>query len=187
MVLEQNTISPKKHSIPLCIELHILKLQSDDGAKRTKAREALVKIGKPASPYLMALLTHPLTHIRWEACKTLERIRDPKAAHVLAKRLMDDDMDVRWVAANALIELEYHAVVPVLEMIEEEFDSSILRESAHHVLHSLKKLQLLDKKTEDVLDALKITELPAKAAFTAEHALEYLRSHSSSKDFGETI
>lgn len=176
MHFEHNTISLEGESIPLCMDLYISLLQSNDGAERTKAREALIKIGRPASPYIMALLTHPLVHIRWEACKTLERIRDPKAAIVLAKRLMDEDMDVRWVAADALIELEHDAIIPVLEMIEEQFDSPILREAAHHVLHSLKELELLDEKAEEVLDALKVTELPSKAAFIASRVLEYFRA-----------
>jgi HEAT repeat protein len=156
-------------------------LQSNDGVERTKAREALVKIGKPAAPYIMVLLSHPDEHIRWEACKALERIRDPKTALLLARRLMDDNMDVRWVAADALIELEQHAIVPVLEIIEEQFDSPMLREAAHHVLHSLKELHLLDQNTKKVLDALKNTELPSKAAFTANRALDYFRSHKAVK------
>ncbi|MDP1675907.1 MAG: HEAT repeat domain-containing protein [Bacteroidota bacterium] len=176
MFLEKNTISPGEHSIPLCIEFLLLLLQSEDGVERTKARKALVRIGKPAVPYILALLGHSSNHVRWEACKALERIRDPKAASLLARKLMDDDMDVRWVAADALIELEYDAIIPVLEMIEEQFDSSTLRESAHHVLHSLKELQMLDKRAEEVLDALKVNELPSKAAFIASSVLEYFRA-----------
>lgn len=178
MLLDHSTIPFTEHAIPLCIELHISLLQSHDGAERSKAREALIKIGKSATPFIMELLIHPLDHIRWEACKTLERIRDAKAARILAQRLADEDMDVRWVAAAALIELERDAIVPVLEMIEEQFDSSTVRESAHHVFHSLKELRLLDKHTEEVLDALKITELPSKAAFIASNALEYFRFHN---------
>ena len=181
MLLGQHAISIEEYSIPLCMERYISLLQSNDGSERTKAREALIKIGKPVAPYIMALLTHPLNHIRWEACKTLERIREPKTAPLLAKRLMDDDMDVRWVAADALIELERYAIVPLLELIEEQFDSPVLREAAHHVLHSLKEFHLLDKKSEEVLDALKVTELPSKAAFTADRALDYFRSHKSVK------
>ena len=181
MLLEKNTIPLEEYSVPLCIEFLLLLLQSNDGVERTKARQALVKIGKQASPYIMVLLTHPDKHIRWEACKALEHIRDPKTATVLVKMLMDEDMDVRWVAADALIELERDAIVPLLELIEEQFDSPMVREAAHHVLHSLKELHLLDRKTEEVLDALKVTGLPSKAAFTADRALDYFRSHKSVK------
>jgi HEAT repeat protein len=161
---------------PFCIELLIDHLRSNDGVLRMKAREMLVKIGKPGVPYILPLLSHAEGHVRWEACKTLEHIRDPKTAGSIAPLLMDENMDVRWVAADALIELEHHAVIPLLELIEANFDSPMLREAAHHVLHQLKDLRLLDEMVEEVLNALKVTELPSKAAFTASAVLEHLRS-----------
>jgi hypothetical protein len=171
------TISSSDEIIPLCMDLLISRLQSDDGAERTHAREALVKIGKPVIPHITTLLTHPHGHVRWEACKTMERIRDPKTASMLSDMLMDDDMDVRWVAANALIELEYHAIVPVLEILEKNFDSATLRQGAHHVLYALKRMSLLDEKTEQVLNSLNVMELPSKAALIANQALDYVRTH----------
>lgn len=150
-------------------------LHSHDGAVRKASREKLIRIGKSAVPSLLPLLTHKNELVRWEACKTLEKIRDQRAANALAEMLLDDDMDVRWVAADALIELEHHAIRPVLEMIEEHFDSVLLREAAHHVLHSLKEMKLLDEESEKVLDALSLHELPARAAFAATRALDHLR------------
>jgi HEAT repeat protein len=161
---------------PFCIELLIEQLQSDDGAVRMKARDTLVKIGKQAACYIIPLLNHRDKHLRWEACKTLEHIRDPKTARDISMLLTDEDMDVRWVAADALIELEHHAVEAVLEQIEENFDSPILRESAHHVLHQLKQLRMLNEMEEEVLNALKVSELPSKAAFAANKVLEHLRT-----------
>ncbi|MCK9410472.1 MAG: HEAT repeat domain-containing protein, partial [Bacteroidetes bacterium] len=151
-------------------------LRSIDGVLRLKARELLVKIGKPAVPYILPLLSHANELVRWEACKTLERIRDPKTAAELANMLLDDDMDVRWVAADALIELEHHAVVPLLGLIEENFESAVFREAAHHVLHSLHELRLLNEEEHEVLKALKVNELPSKAAFIASTALDHLRT-----------
>lgn len=178
MKRERFTLSSRENIIPLCIELLIARLQSADGAERKHAREALGKIGKPTVPYITSLLNHPDEHVRWEACKTLERIRDPRTAKALAEMLLDDDMDVRWVAADALIELEHHAIEPVLEMIEFHFDSVILREGVHHVLHSLKEMRLLDEQTEGVLRALKVNELPSKAAFAAIQVLDHIRARS---------
>jgi HEAT repeat protein len=163
-------------SAPFCIELLIEQLQSDDGVLRMKARDTLVKIGKPAACYIIPLLNHRDKHLRWEACKTLGHIRDPKTARDIALLLTDEDMDVRWVAADALIELEHHAVEAVLEQIEENFDSPMLRESAHHVLHQLKQLRMLNEMEEEVLNALKVTELPSKAAFAANKVLDHLRT-----------
>ena len=165
--------------IPLCIELLMERLHSSNGAERQRAREALGKIGKQATPFILPSLMHPDRHIRWEVCKILEHIRDPNAAQRLTIVLLDEDMDVRWVAAAALIELEHHAVEPLLEMIEVHFDSAVFREAAHHVLHALKESHLLDGPTENVYKALKVNELPSKAAFAAIQALDHRRSHST--------
>ena len=181
MKKEKITISSGDEVIPLCIELLIARLRSNDGAERTHAREALVKIGRSAVPFITPLLSHNEDHVRWEACKTLQHIRDPKTAPLLASLLMDDDMDVRWVAAEALIELEHHSIVPLLEIVRKHFDSVMLRDAAHHVLHSLKENELLDDQTVEMLHALKMYELPSKAAFVANKVLEHIRSRAPEK------
>jgi len=173
-----SSASPHDPAEPFCVERFIEQLCSQEGAKRLNARSTLVRIGPVAVPFLLPLLHHPLRQVRWEACKTLEQIRDPRAAHELAALLTDDDMDVRWVAADALIELEHHAVAPVLEQIEEHFDEAPLREAAHHVLYGLHEHHVLYPEEEKVLEALKVTELPSKAAFTANHVLDHLRTPS---------
>ena len=181
MSQQVHLINSGEQSTPLCIEVLVAQLQSLDGSVRIKARDTLIHIGKQASPAIIQLLAHQNEFVRWEACKTLEHLRDPETARSLAQMLLDENMDVRWVAADALIELEQHAVVPVLEIIEEHFESAIVREAAHHVLHSLKEQQLADEITDQVLEALKMSELPSKAAFIAEHALDYYRTHEVPK------
>ncbi|KAB2924123.1 MAG: HEAT repeat domain-containing protein [Bacteroidetes bacterium] len=160
---------------PLCIELLVGRLQAADGAERKRAREALMHIGRLASPAVQTLLRHPSDSVRWEACKTLMHLRDPVSARALARMLTDEDMDVRWVAADALIELERHAVEPVLELLREEYDTVTLREGAHHVLHALRMDGLLNGAEERVLEALAVNELPSKAAFAAVQVLDERR------------
>jgi HEAT repeat protein len=48
-------------------------------AMRTKARRALVAMGKLAVPSLIPLLTHRKPHVRWEAAKALCDVADPLA------------------------------------------------------------------------------------------------------------
>ncbi len=170
ITLQQNT-EVNASSVFRYVEL----LFHNDGAVRKEARGHLVRIGRPAIPYMLSLLSHPHDHVRWEACKVLEKIRDPKTANALVGMLLDDDMDVRWVAADALIELEHHAIVPLLELLEEYFESVTVREAAHHILHSLKHMKLLDEKTEAVMDTLNNFEMPTRAAFAATAALDSLR------------
>ena len=57
-------------------------LKNKDGMKRRKARFALEKIGKAATPYLMEALSDKIEACRWEVAKTLITIKDPKAAEV---------------------------------------------------------------------------------------------------------
>ena len=75
-------------------------LASADPVVRTKAREALVAIGKLTVPSLIRLLSHRKPHVRWEAAKALCGIANPFAASALVNALDDRDGDVRWLAAG---------------------------------------------------------------------------------------
>ena len=157
------------------VELLLTQLQKNDVVERQHARETLGKIGKQVVPELIGLLDHRDEHVRWEACKTLAKIRDPRAGYALAEALLDDDADVRWVAGEALIALEHHAIEPLLHVIKINFDSVLLREAAHHVLHELKRQSVLDGKVEAVFDALSSILMPTRLAMRANEALDHMR------------
>jgi HEAT repeat protein len=123
-------------------------LNSKDAAQRQKARLKLVKIGKPAVPYLLKYLTDKEFRLRWEAAMTLRDICDPSSAPALVDALMDDAPGVRWLSSEALIALGRHALIPLLRGLEKHFDSSWMREGAHHVLHDLRAE---DYMTDDIL------------------------------------
>ncbi len=161
----------------ICYDVGLLlsQLQKNDVVERQHARETLGVMGKAVVPDLIALLSHPHEHVRWEVCKTLAKIKDPRAGHSLAEVLLDDDADVRWVAAEALIALERHAIEPLLQVIRTHFDSILLREAAHHVLYELKREEILDEKVEAVFDALRSTLISMRLAMKANDALDYLK------------
>ncbi len=75
-------------------------LASLDPMVRTKARKALVAIGKLTVPSLIQLLSHRKPHVRWEATKALVGIADPIAAPALVNALDDRDGDVRWLSSR---------------------------------------------------------------------------------------
>lgn len=154
------------------IDTLIAELRSKDGVQRKRARNALVKIGKSAVPFLIDLITDPEDHVRWEACKTLVSIKDPAAAVPLVVALSDESSEVRWLAAEALIAIKRKAVVPVLQTLEEHFDSSNVRQSAHHVLSVLAKQKLLNQDTLVVLDKLSYLEPNSSVAWAAQKALK---------------
>jgi len=143
-------------------ELHelIIKLGSDNGVEREKARKALVKMGRKSIDLLMELLSHPKHIYRWEAVKTLEEIADPVSIPVLIKALEDDKSDVRWIAAKGLIKLGSKSIEPLLKILEEKSDCVFVLEGAHHVFFDLKENEVLPKDfpIDKLLPALKNPE-----------------------------
>jgi HEAT repeat protein len=161
-------------SIPRTEDL-IAELRSKDPACRIRARNVLVRIGKPAVPTMVNLLQDPVEHVRWEACKALGRIKDPSAAPALVLALRDESMEVQWLAAEALIALKSKAVVPLLQSLQENFESPSLRQGAHHVLHALEREKLLKKDTVAVVDSLRSMEPVIEVGMAARKALEALK------------
>ncbi len=156
-------------------------LRSKDGARRLHAREALVTIGKPSVPFLIELLDDDDDIVRWEACKSLRRIKDPATAWVLADALDDESMAVQWLAAEALIALKSASIVPLLERIEQNFESPFVRQGAHHVLHAFERDGLLNEETLAVIDALRSIGPNVRAATAASRALASIGSATANE------
>jgi hypothetical protein len=156
----------------------IIELASNDGAQRERARKVLEKIGKPAVPLLIGLLSSEDQRVRWEACKALVSIRDPRAAGPLVEALRDDSMEIRWLAAEALIALGRRALRSLYADLEVHFESIFLREGTHHILHALERQKLLEKEGLAVLDTLRYLEPEVSVAWAARKALDSLdRTH----------
>jgi len=143
-------------------EMHelIIKLGSDNGFEREKARKTLVKIGRDSIDFLMELLSHSKHIYRWEAVKTLEEIGDPVSIPLLIRALEDDKSDVRWIAAKGLIKLGKHSIKPLLKILETKSDSVFVLEGAHHVFFDLRENKMLPKgfPIDKLLSALKNPE-----------------------------
>jgi len=153
------------------IDKLIAELRSKDGVQRKRARNALIKIGKPVVPFLIGLMTDASDHIRWEVCKALVSIKDATAAVPLVVALSDKSSEVRWLAAEALIAIKSEALVPLLQALEEHFESPDVRQGAHHVLSALAKKKLLNQDTLVVLDKLSFPEPNLSVAWAAQKAL----------------
>jgi HEAT repeat protein len=150
-------------------------LRSKDGHEREETRNALIAIGKPAVPRLLELLSDPDDHVRWEVCKALGSIRDPSSAEHLVHALEDESVEVQWLAAEALIALGNKSVTPLLRALTKHFNSVLLRQGAHHVLHSLEREKKLKRETLAVLDLLRGIGPVTPIALAAHKALETLR------------
>ena len=120
----------------------IQKLSSENSIDRIKARYELVKMGKPAIEYLIGLQYLHTEHVRWEAIKTLSQIADPDSIPILINALENDRFDVRWLAAEGLIDIGKESIKPLLEALEHQQNSKFMREGVHHVLKVLKSKNL---------------------------------------------
>ena len=153
-------------------------LAKPDPAVRTKAREALVAIGKRTVPSLIQLLSHRKSHIRWEAAKALCGIADPIAAFALVNALDDRNGDVRWLAAEGVAALGRDGLEPLLAALLQRAQSCWFCEGAHHICHTLVKREKLGRILRPVLAALKASEPGVAAPLAAYIALSKLRELS---------
>ena len=109
-------------------------LNDRDGIVRERARRTLIAMGATAVDSLLVALQHRRSRVRYEAAMCLAAIADRKAVGGLVRALGDRAFEVRWVAAEGLINIGRAAVPAVLEAIMSGAGSAWLREGSRHVL-----------------------------------------------------
>lgn len=149
-------------------------LSAEDGLKRQAARRTLVNIGEKAESSLIQTLFRGNRNARWGAAVALGEIGSPRAAEDLVKALEDEDISVRWAAADALIKLDRACLEPLMLALTQHFNSVWLREGANHILHSLKRSNLLNPDEIKVLSALKNYAPEMEVPWMAESAYKIL-------------
>jgi HEAT repeat protein len=148
------------------IETLVKCLLSENCVERQDARQKLVKIGKPIIPYLVGLQYSKDRRIGWESIKTIAEIAHPDGIPVLINGLENDDPNIRWLAAEGLIQIGEASVVPVLRALEMRWNSKQLREAAYHVLRGLKERVLF----HDIYNLLGMLRDPARHVLVAPAA-----------------
>jgi HEAT repeat protein len=103
-----------ENGLPDSIDSLLELLASEKPRMRTAARERLVEIGAEIIPRVLPLLAVPEEHLRWEGAKTIAGIGGPEAAVALASLLSDTSRDVRWVAAEGLVDAGDQSIEPML-------------------------------------------------------------------------
>ncbi len=158
------------------IRSSIQDLRNHDGGVRQEARNRLIFIGRMSVPFLTALLQDRDDDVRWEAVKALGEIGDPRSAPELAERLMDGNYGVRWAASEALIGMGEKALIPVLEKLTRNPESSWVRRQAHRVLSSVAtKNSGLRDTLRPVITALESFDADVTALGPAYKALDTLK------------
>jgi HEAT repeat protein len=121
------------------IRLLIQNLSSPQAVERERSRVELVAYGAPAVPELLDALGSADERGRLEACKALAEIADPAAIPTLIQRLEDDHQDLRWVAAEGLLNIGGPAVEPLLLALIDRAWAHTILDGAVHVLRGLSR------------------------------------------------
>ncbi|MCO6435792.1 MAG: HEAT repeat domain-containing protein [Phycisphaerae bacterium] len=153
----------------------VKRLGSRNSVERQQARESLVGLGQAAVGPVVEALSSEHSLVRWEAAKTFTELHAPAAAPALARTLGDEDPDVRWVAAEAMIGLGEAALRPILRTLMVSAESAELRDGAHHVLRVLNRNELADI-VGPVLEALEQIDPELAVPLRAKDALAKLNA-----------
>jgi HEAT repeat protein len=149
----------------------------DDVTKCQKARRKLVAIGNQAVDLLVKGLSNKKHWVRWESAKALGQIGDKAATKALVNALEDNEFDVCWLAAEALITIGQDSLEPLLKALADHGDKSLaLRHGAHHVLHDMNRGDL-DVILQPVMASVEDTEPHVQVPQVAEKALDALRRY----------
>ncbi len=143
-----------------------------DYHKHFKAKENFIKQGKAILPVMHKLMTSKYRVIRKEAIKIVRQIAHKSSIPAAIRMLNDPESEIRWIAAEALINMGRISIKPVLEALIFSGKSYFLRQGAHHVLAALiqdedpKELKQLIKAIRHDSEAPE--KIPVKAAIVLE-------------------
>jgi HEAT repeat protein len=140
----------------------IADLASEDGIVRVKARQRLVDYRGSSIAPLIKALSNENCWVRWEAAKSLSQIGSHPSIQALLKALEE-----------GLIRIGRKAIVPILEALVKNSNSSWLCEGIHHVLHDMNKGNL-GTVLRPVLLALEDTGQSLQVPLVARAALDAL-------------
>jgi HEAT repeat protein len=158
------------------IQVLIEQLEDRDRQTRQRARRKLIRAGDDAIPFLEKAIQSDKPSLRWQAGKALCQIDTPEVIPVLIDILRENEyVGVRWQATEGLIKMGETGLVPLLQSLTEHFDSIWLRESAHHILHTLHDQGIETEAIEKTLNALEGSEPGSTVAQAAEEALKQMR------------
>ena len=157
----------------------IKELSNTDSLIRNVARDVLSCLGARAVPELLKALPTADTQLRWQIIKIFDRIQDKSTIPIMIKELMDDNSEIRWAAANALLNLRRDGLPALMEALTHDFDSIWLRQSAHHILRILRDNGKLTPTEEQVYQALGDIEPAISVPWAAIKALNEINKNKN--------
>jgi HEAT repeat protein len=150
-------------------------LGSDSAVARNRAHQELVLLREAAVEPLIGALCTSTEYGRGQAAKALGEIGDSSAAPALAEALADDKFDVRWLATRAVVLLGRAGLTALLQALIERPHSTLLRESAHNVLHD-EAQKKWSRQIDPVTRALESPDPEAELPMAATNALQAIKN-----------
>jgi len=152
-------------------------LHSADEFVGTQIFQALVQIGVPAVPALIAECGSASAWTRWHCVRALGEINDNRAVPVLAQSLNDPDHGVAWMAAKELIQFGKLSVVPTLQVLMSADTSPWLAETGSYVLHQLyQRYSKLKPYLAPLVQEMQQSSFKIGTAFTAQKTLRRIEN-----------
>jgi hypothetical protein len=121
------------------IRLLIPKLSSPQAVEREEARIEIVAFGTLAVAELLDAFETADERGRLEICKALTEIADPLAIATFIQCLEDEQQDLRWVAAEGLLNIGAPAVEPLLLALIDRAWAQTILDGAIHVLRGVSR------------------------------------------------
>jgi HEAT repeats len=124
-------------------------LDSKNPGKKLEARSSLVNMGKNIVPQMHKLVESKSDLLRMETAKIIELISDRRSIPFFINLLDDKEFEIRWIAADGLINIGRRSILPLLISIRDGKSSLFFNKGAHHVL-----LGLLNEKERGKVNSL---------------------------------
>ena len=133
----------------------IKNLVNEKADTRKDARYKLVSKGAVVLPSMYSLFVSKNELLRWEASKIIEELASPESIPFLISLLSAPEADIRWIAAEGLINIGRLSIMPLLKEMKKQHEVRFyLITGAHHVLNELFTKDEKEKFGE-LLDVLK--------------------------------
>lgn len=154
-----------------CATPLIKALVMDRGALHSEAGRALQDLGPLAEKAWRVALSHPDSHIRWHAARSLGESADNQSIEILAEGLSDNSHKVRWATADVLAHIGPRAVPATLKVISRSTLSAPTRQAAYHALHGVLSRRLRER-LKPILEALQSPTASIEAPAIAHRLLQ---------------
>ena len=156
----------------------LVDLGSNSTVARKRAHQELVFLQEAAVEPLIGALCTSTEYGRGQAAKALGEIGDSSAAPALVEALADDKFDVRSLATGAVVLLGGAGLTALLQALIDRPHSTLLRESAHNVLHDSAQ-EKWNRQLDPVIQVLEGPNPEVELPIAATNALQAIKSQST--------